>query len=45
MSRAYGKERCVSFEGEQCGIPYDHGPLILAYNKNVFNATGGVSDA
>jgi multiple sugar transport system substrate-binding protein len=28
------------YEGEQHDIPYDHGPLILAYNKDIFDAAG-----
>lgn len=32
--------RLYRFEGEQHGIPYDHGPLILAYNKDIFDAAG-----
>ena len=32
--------RLYRFQGEQHGIPYDHGPLILAYNKDIFDAAG-----
>jgi len=32
--------RLYNFEGEQHGIPYDHGPLILGYNKDIFDAAG-----
>jgi multiple sugar transport system substrate-binding protein len=28
------------YEGKQHDIPYDHGPLILAYNKDIFDAAG-----
>lgn len=30
--------RLYNFRGEQHGIPYDHGPLILGYNKDIFDA-------
>jgi multiple sugar transport system substrate-binding protein len=29
-----------TFNGEVHGIPYDHGPVILAYNKDLFDADG-----
>lgn len=32
--------RLYRFEGEQHGIPYDHGPIILGYNKDIFDAAG-----
>ena len=32
--------RLYSFQGDQQGIPYDHGPLILGYNKDIFDAAG-----
>ncbi len=32
--------RLYRFQGEQHGIPYDHGPLILAYNKDIFDNAG-----
>jgi multiple sugar transport system substrate-binding protein len=28
------------FQGNLHGIPYDHGPLILGYNKDLFDAAG-----
>jgi len=28
------------FQGKQFAIPYDHGPLILGYNKDLFDAKG-----
>lgn len=32
--------RLYRFRGEQYEIPYDHGPLILGYNKDIFDAAG-----
>ncbi len=32
--------RLYRFKGEQHGIPYDHGPIILAYNKDIFDGAG-----
>ncbi|MCB0093902.1 MAG: sugar ABC transporter substrate-binding protein [Caldilineaceae bacterium] len=29
-----------NFKGEQHGIPYDHGPNLLGYNKDMFDAAG-----
>jgi len=29
-----------TFKGEQHGIPYDHGPNLLGYNKDIFDAAG-----
>lgn len=28
------------YEGKQVCIPYDHGPIILGYNKDIFDAAG-----
>jgi multiple sugar transport system substrate-binding protein len=28
------------YEGQQHDIPYDHGPVILGYNKDIFDAAG-----
>ncbi|MBV7329167.1 sugar ABC transporter substrate-binding protein [Chloroflexi bacterium TSY] len=30
--------RLYRFQGEQHGIPYDHGPILLGYNKDIFDA-------
>jgi len=32
--------RLYNFQGEQHGIPYDHGPILLGYNKDIFDAGG-----
>ena len=32
--------RLYNFNGDQHAIPYDHGPLILGYNKDIFDAAG-----
>ena len=32
--------RLYNFQGDQHGIPYDHGPLIIGYNKDIFDAAG-----
>lgn len=32
--------RLYRVDGELVGIPYDHGPLILGYNKDIFDAAG-----
>lgn len=32
--------RLYRFKGNLHGIPYDHGPIILGYNKNIFDAAG-----
>ncbi|GIV80355.1 MAG: hypothetical protein KatS3mg050_4749 [Litorilinea sp.] len=32
--------RLYQFRGEQYEIPYDHGPLILGYNKDLFDEAG-----
>jgi multiple sugar transport system substrate-binding protein len=32
--------RLYRFEGKQYEIPYDHGPIIMAYNKDIFDAAG-----
>ena len=32
--------RLYRFEGNQVAIPYDHGPKILGYNKDLFDAAG-----
>jgi len=32
--------RLYRVDGELVGIPYDHGPLILGYNKDLFDAAG-----
>lgn len=32
--------RLYNFKGEQHGIPYDHGPILLGYNKDMFDAAG-----
>jgi multiple sugar transport system substrate-binding protein len=34
--------RLYRYQGNQYEIPYDHGPIILGYNKNLFDA-GGVA--
>ena len=42
MSKVSGEEalRLYRADGELVGIPYDHGPLILGYNKDLFDAAG-----
>jgi multiple sugar transport system substrate-binding protein len=32
--------RLYRFDGKQFEIPYDHGPVILGYNKDLFDAKG-----
>ncbi|MEM7537598.1 MAG: extracellular solute-binding protein, partial [Chloroflexota bacterium] len=32
--------RLYRFNGELHAIPYDHGPLLLGYNKDIFDAAG-----
>jgi len=32
--------RLYRFKGEQYEIPYDHGPVILGYNKDIFDEAG-----
>lgn len=32
--------RLYRVDGELVGIPYDHGPLILGFNKDIFDAAG-----
>lgn len=32
--------RLYRYDGKQHGIPYDHGPIILGYNKDLFDAAG-----
>ncbi len=32
--------RLYRFKGNLHGIPYDHGPIILGYNKDLFDAAG-----
>lgn len=32
--------RLYRFQGEQHGIPYDHGPMLVGYNKDIFDAAG-----
>lgn len=32
--------RLYRFRGNLHGIPYDHGPLVLGYNKDIFDAAG-----
>jgi multiple sugar transport system substrate-binding protein len=32
--------RLYRFDGNQYEIPYDHGPVILGYNKDLFDAAG-----
>lgn len=32
--------RLYRFNGNQYEIPYDHGPVILGYNKDIFDAAG-----
>lgn len=32
--------RLYRFNGNQHSIPYDHGPVILGYNKDIFDAAG-----
>jgi len=32
--------KLYQFQGEQYEIPYDHGPVILGYNKNLFDEAG-----
>lgn len=32
--------RLYRFKGNLHGIPYDHGPIILGYNKDIFDAAG-----
>lgn len=32
--------RLYRYEGKQHDIPYDHGPLLLGYNKDIFDAAG-----
>ncbi|MCB0062495.1 MAG: sugar ABC transporter substrate-binding protein [Caldilineaceae bacterium] len=32
--------RLYNFQGEQHGIPYDHGPNLVGYNKDLFDAAG-----
>lgn len=32
--------RLYRFDGKQYEIPYDHGPVILGYNKDLFDAKG-----
>ncbi|MEM7537597.1 MAG: extracellular solute-binding protein [Chloroflexota bacterium] len=32
--------RLYRFQGEQHGIPYDHGPMLIGYNKDIFDAAG-----
>ncbi|NOZ28042.1 MAG: sugar ABC transporter substrate-binding protein [Chloroflexi bacterium] len=32
--------RLYRFKGEQYEIPYDHGPIILGYNKDLFDEAG-----
>lgn len=32
--------RLYRFQGEVHGIPYDHGPILLGYNKDLFDAAG-----
>ena len=32
--------RLYSFEGDQHAVPYDHGPVLLGYNKDLFDAAG-----
>jgi multiple sugar transport system substrate-binding protein len=32
--------RLYAFQGQQYEIPYDHGPVILGYNKDIFDAAG-----
>jgi multiple sugar transport system substrate-binding protein len=32
--------RLYRFDGKQYEIPYDHGPIIMGYNKDIFDAAG-----
>jgi multiple sugar transport system substrate-binding protein len=32
--------RLYRYEGKQVSIPYDHGPLLMGYNKDIFDAAG-----
>jgi len=32
--------RLYNYQGKQYEIPYDHGPLVLAYNKDIFDEAG-----
>ena len=32
--------RLYRYDGKQFEIPYDHGPIILGYNKDLFDAAG-----
>ena len=32
--------RLYAYDGKQYEIPYDHGPIILGYNKDLFDAAG-----
>ena len=32
--------RLYMLDGKQYGIPYDHGPIIMGYNKDLFDAEG-----
>ena len=32
--------RLYRYNGQQHGIPYDHGPMLLGYNKDLFDAAG-----
>jgi multiple sugar transport system substrate-binding protein len=32
--------KLYQYEGQQHDIPYDHGPILLGYNKDIFDAAG-----